>query len=273
MAKLKNKKGCLKYGILFLVAFVIVAVVAVILILNSLNNQETFNTRLTELLCREYTPPTNMVDEYAVTSFNNKISTTVSALDGEPLVVNNVLDVARFVSNNIVFRSQLVLNRYDIAVFVNDFFANQNVGDSEINSAFSLVNLDIDYQVESMRRIVYRATFQVELDKMLTLPVNKSQAPEYMYLTLSATYNLDAQTQNAIESASLSVNGLWGDDNTYAVEQILAVFDKTTNDIAGFARAPFEYITRQCQVWGVIFGVEKDSLDNTLFTFGYRTGD
>ena len=271
----RSKRGCLKFALLLILVVVAVVIVTIFIIVDNFDSNDSYDIRLTELLGREFTPFYTTVDENDVSDFNAKITQNVAAINGTPLVVNGVLDVETFISSNVMFRDSLSLDCDDIAVFANDFFAVQDAAvDGLSNNIFKIINLSLELvndNPDGMQRVQYSAIFQIDLSLFsVVLPIQSSSVPSNMYVTLSATYNLNAQTQNAVESCSLQINRLSGDDNTYAVEQILNVFELSTNDIPALARAPFEYISRQCATWGVNFSVTRGTTNETLFVFSNR---
>lgn len=255
MAKNKNRKGCLKNGLLALAVVVAVLLITTMILLN-LSKENTFDNRLIQVLNREYsTQFIDKIDNTKINSFNTKINTCVQKQNGDSLIINNSLDLEKFFSDNIILKSTLSLNNFDIAVLTNYIFGS--LSSQNVNDLLKIFNLEISATSENV--LEYVATLQLNLINFCNLvKYNSKNLPEIIYITLSATCDLTQNPSKTIIGASVQINRLIGEDNTYAVTQILKMMNKDTQYIYTIANKPFNVLREIIENFNCKFKVENN---------------
>ena len=254
--KKKERKGCLKNSLIAGFILLVVVLVVAMLILNLLNQKSTTDAHLTELLNQQYTPFSNYIDDEQMITMRQKIGDAVVMNDGTAVVVNSALDFEKLFSENSHFRADLHLTGHDIGAVLNELF-----GSLSVERYIQVVDLQLD--MVSTQRLDYSVIFKVDLSALAGIvSFAVSDFPNEIFVTLNATYNTLAPSANAIENASLRINRLSGDDNTYAVSQLSRYFKITNDDIYAAAAYPFDLIRQYLSTWNASFDIS-----NNMFNF------
>lgn len=250
--KKKNRKGCLKNSLIAGFILLVVVLVVAMLILNLINQKSPIDARLSELLNQQYTEFNDYIDDAQMTATRQKIGSAVVMKDGTSVIVNNAIDFDKLFSTYSYFRDELHLSGHDLGAILNDLFLSLSV-----SQYIEVVDLQLD--MVSSQQLDYSVIFKLNLNTLNNLfPFAVDNLPNDVYVTLNATYNTLVPGDNAIESASLRINRLSGDDNTYAVQQLSSYFEVTNDDVFDAAAYPFDLIRQYLSSWNAVFNISAN---------------
>lgn len=252
-----KKKGCIKSGLLAILILVLVGITTFLILSNALRTEQ--DTRLIEVLGREYTMFSDKITDTRVDNFNAKINSKMTNIT-EPLIIDNQLNTIAFYSSNTRVQNSLVLNNFDLAVLANYTLSNSIYNANTASAFIKVISLDLSTRTAE-NEVDFVAVLQINLsNSALAFGFSAQKLPETIYVTLSSTYSLVQPQNSAVMSVALQVNRLIGEDNAYAVEKLLLMFGKTDDYAKTMASTPFAIIRECCSNWNAIFSAK----DNTF---------